>query len=102
MVGLEEMSREELLALVLAQARTIEALTQRVAELERERDCGFVELVADVDHLAGNAARVGRGTRIQAWQQPPCAHVDHGQSAASQDQPELAEADGQQCEQRCV
>src|SRR6266498_509380 len=29
------MSREELLALVLAQARTIEALTQRVAELER-------------------------------------------------------------------
>jgi transposase len=33
--GLEEMSREELLALVLAQAKTIEALTQRVAELER-------------------------------------------------------------------
>jgi transposase len=33
--GLEEMSREELLALVLAQARTIEVLTQRVAELER-------------------------------------------------------------------
>jgi transposase len=33
--GLEEMSREELLALVLAQAKTIEVLTQRVAELER-------------------------------------------------------------------
>jgi transposase len=34
--GLEEMSREELRALVLAQAKTIEALTQRVAELERQ------------------------------------------------------------------
>jgi transposase len=34
--GLDEMSREELLALVLAQAKTIEALTQRVAELERQ------------------------------------------------------------------
>jgi transposase len=33
--GLDEVSREELLALVLAQAKTIEALTQRVAELER-------------------------------------------------------------------
>jgi transposase len=35
-LGLEDMSREELLALVLAQANTIEALTQRVAELERQ------------------------------------------------------------------
>jgi transposase len=36
MSGLEEMSREELLALVLTQAKTIEALTERVAELERQ------------------------------------------------------------------
>jgi transposase len=34
--GLEGMSREELLALVLAQARTIEVLTERVAELGRQ------------------------------------------------------------------
>ncbi len=33
---LEEMSREELLALVITQAQTIELLTQRVAELERQ------------------------------------------------------------------
>lgn len=33
--GLDGMSREELLALVVAQAKTIEVLTQRVAELER-------------------------------------------------------------------
>jgi BMFP domain-containing protein YqiC len=33
--GLEEISREELLALVVAQAKRIETLTQRVAELER-------------------------------------------------------------------
>lgn len=36
MSGLEELSREELLALVLTQAKTIESLTQRVAELERQ------------------------------------------------------------------
>jgi len=34
--GLEGMSREELLALVVAQAKTIEVLTERVAELERQ------------------------------------------------------------------
>jgi hypothetical protein len=39
--GLDEMSREELLALVLAQAKTIEALTQRVAELERQLAAGL-------------------------------------------------------------
>lgn len=36
MSGLEEASREELLALVVAQAATIESLTRRVAEWERQ------------------------------------------------------------------
>ena len=111
MSGVEDLPREELVALVLAQKTTIEGLLRRVAELERRlsRNSGNSSMPPSTDDLpgktppAGKPERGGKSKRKRgkqpgapgahlAWREDPDQTVPHYPSGACQCGMDLAGA----------
>jgi transposase len=110
--GVEDRSREELVALVLAQQTTIEELQRRVAELERRlsRNSGNSSMPPSTDDLPGKTPpmdKPGRGGRPKrkrgkqpgapgahlAWRADPDQTVPHYPSGSCQCGADLAGAE---------
>ena len=98
MAGPEELSRDELVALVRAQAELIETLTARVAELERRLDANSSTSSKPPSSDSPYRKPPRRSTRKASGRRPGKQPGDPGQTMELVDDPdEVVRSDPQTC-----